>query len=61
MSLRLILFLLTTYGYIISVVAHTYKLICKAQGTVERSQWGSQTFEWAMVKELQLLLYGLMF
>ena len=30
MSLRLILFLLTTYGYMIPVVAHTYGLICKA-------------------------------
>ena len=30
MSLRLILFLVTTYGYMISVVAHTYGLICRA-------------------------------
>ena len=30
MSLRLILFLLTTYEYMILVVAHTYGLICRA-------------------------------
>ena len=30
MSLKLILFLLTTNGYTIPVVAHTYGLICRA-------------------------------
>ena len=30
MSLRLILFLMTTYGYKIPIVAHTYALICRA-------------------------------
>ena len=59
LSLRLILFLLTTYGYMIPVVAHTYGLICKALRTVGSSQ--SSTFKWAMVQELQLFLYGLMF
>ena len=61
MSLRLILFLLTTYGYMIPVVAHTYGLICRASGAVGSSQRESPTFEWEMVQELQLLLYGLMF
>ena len=61
MSLRLILFLLTTYRYMIPVVAHTYGLICRASRTVESSQRESLTFKWAMVQDLQLLLYGLMF
>ena len=61
MSLRLILFFLTTYGFEIPVVAHTYGLICRAQGTVESSQRESSTFELVMVQELQLLPLGLMF
>ena len=61
MSLKLILFLVTTYRYMIPVVAHTYGLICKAQGIVRRSLRESPTFKWEMVQELQLLLYGLKF
>ena len=61
MSLRLILFLLITYRYMIPVVAHTFGLICKASGKVESSQREILTFEWAMLQDLQLLLYGLMF
>ena len=33
MSLRLILFLLTTYGYMILVVAHIYGLICRVRNS----------------------------
>ena len=61
MSLRLILFLLTTLRYMILVVAHTYGLICRALGIVGSSQRKSPTFKCAMVQEFQLLLYGLMF
>ena len=49
MSLRLILILLTTYGYMIPVVAHTYELISMAQGIVGSSPRESLTSEWAMV------------
>ena len=61
MSLRLILFLFTTYGYVIPVVAHTYSLICRAQGTIESSQRESPTFRLVMVQELQLFPLGLIF
>ena len=61
MSLRLILLLLTTYGYAIPVVVHTYGLICRAQGTIGSSQKESQTFGLVMVQDLQLLPLGLMF
>ena len=61
MSLRLILFLLTTYGYAIPVLAHTYGLICRAQGIVESSQRESPTFGLVIVQELRLLPLGLMF
>ena len=61
LSLRLLLFLLTTYGYVIPVVAHTYGSICRAYGTIEISQRENQSIEWATVQELQLLLHGLMF
>ena len=61
MPLWLILFLLTTYGYAIPVVAHTYGLICRAQGTVESSQRENPTFGLVMVQELGPLPLGLMF
>ena len=61
MSLRLILFFLTTYGYAIPVVAHTYGLICRARGIVGSSQGESPTFGLVMVQELRLLPLGLMF
>ena len=50
MPLRLIIFLLTTYGYIILVVIHTNGLICRAQGTVGSLQRESLTFEWEWCK-----------
>ena len=58
MSLRLILFLLTTYGYAILIVAHTYGLICMAQGIVGSSQRDSLTFGLVMVQELRLFPFG---
>ena len=61
MSLKLILFLLSTNGYTIPVMAHRYGLICKAQGIVGSSQRESPTNEWEMMQELQLLLNGLIF
>ena len=61
MSLRLILFLITTYGYVIQIVAHTYALIFRAQGIVGSSQRESPTFGLVMVKVLRLLPLGLMF
>ena len=61
MSLRLILFLSTTYRYVIPVVAHTYGLIYRAQGIVKSSQRESTTFRLVMVQELLLLPLGLMF
>ena len=61
MSLQLILFLLTTYGYTIPVMAHTYGLICRALETVESLQRESPTYRAVMVQELRLLPLGLMF
>ena len=61
MSLKLILFLMATFGYWISVVAQTYVMICRALETVGSSQRESPTFELVMVQELRLLLLGLMF
>ena len=60
-SLRLILFLLTTYGYAILVMAHTYGLIYRAQGMVGSLQRESLTFGLVMVQDLRLLPLGLMF
>ena len=61
MSLKLILFLMETFGYWIPIVAHTYVMICRALGTVGSSQRESPTFMFVMVQELQLLLLGLIF
>ena len=47
--------------YAIPVVAHTYGLICRAQGTVGSSQRESPTFGLVIVKELRLLPIRLMF
>ena len=44
--------MVNTVGYVIPVVAHTYGLICRAQGTVESSQRESPTFGLVMVQEL---------
>ena len=61
MSLKLILFLMATFGYWIPVVAHTYALICRALETAGNSQRESPNFGWVMVQELQLLPSELMF
>ena len=61
MSLKLTLFLMATFGYWISIVAHTYVLICRALETAGSSQRDSPTFGWVMVQELQLLPLGLIF
>ena len=61
MSLKLILFLMATFGYWIPVVAHTYVMISRTLKRVGSSQRESPNFEWVMVHELRLLLLGLMF
>ena len=52
MSLKLILFLMETFGYWIPVVAHTYAMICKALGIIGSLKRESPIFELTIVQEL---------
>ena len=48
-SLRLILFFLTTYGYMILVVAHTYGMICRGLRNSRKLTKGESKFQVGMV------------